>query len=61
MLHDADDLENGNDLEKDIHAGEKVEKADIGMKERLELATGLEVVIFLISYVKTLHRFFWRW
>ena len=46
-------VENGNDLEKDIHDGEK---ADIGMKERLELATGLEVVIFLVSYAKTLHR-----
>ena len=56
---EGSNVENGKDVGKDINDGEKVEKADIGMKERLELATGLEVVIFLlVSYVKTCHRFF---
>ena len=42
---EGSNVENGKDVEKDIVDGEKVEKTDIGMKERLELATGLEVVI----------------
>ena len=41
---EGSNVENGNDVERDIVGGEK---ADIGMKERLELATGLEVVIFV--------------
>ena len=42
---EGSNVENGKDVEKDVVDGEKVEKTDIGMKERLELATGLEVVI----------------
>ena len=41
---EGSNVENGNEV--DINNVLKVEKADIGMKERLELATGLEVVIF---------------
>ena len=40
---EGSNVENGNEV--DINNVLKVEKADIGMKERLELATGLEVVI----------------
>ena len=43
---EGSNVENGKDVEKDVVDGEKVEKTDIGMKERLELATGLEVVLF---------------
>ena len=43
---EGNNVENGNDAEKDIEDGEKAEKADIGLKERLELATGLEVFYF---------------
>ena len=51
-------VENGNDVEKDINDGEKVEKSDIGMKERLELATGLEVVIFFTFFCQDLPQVF---